>query len=209
MSKLVLDSIERIEMDTESPPLNNYHALGYLPVGLHSLALTVRNEELDVRKEPGGAPALMIAGFPNDAQIACCFNWFSTSIVNYLRLVGLIDIMNQRGWNSQDLQDDKNRKKITNHCVSYVKRVVPEIYKWRNKIAAHFAITDPSSKDNLGTLEYSIMNPIMYLKPYFVAGGFAWSIRGQKSQLEKWALTQTFENLTERLWPDRQLPGVE
>jgi len=54
MSKVVLDHIKRIELDAESPPLDNYQALQYLPVGMRFPAITVRHEELEVSKRLSG-----------------------------------------------------------------------------------------------------------------------------------------------------------
>ncbi len=116
--------------------------------------------------------------------------------------------MTQKGWTSLDVRQPQNHKPIKTHCTKYVKELVPEIYDWRNKVSAHFAITDPDRKDNLATLEYSIMNAISYSRPYFEAGGFIWTTGGEKSQLPKWALTQTYERLANRLWPDLSLPAV-
>jgi len=208
MNKIVLDHVRNIQLDTSNPPLNNYQALRYIHEGLHFLAYTVRVNELELsRRLP--ATTTTFWGSSINPKIACCFNWFSTSVVNYLRLIGLFDIMIQKGWTSLDVRQSENQGAITKHCTKYVKELVPEIYVWRNKVSAHFAITAPSPKDNLATLEYSIMNAISYSRPYFEASGFTWTARGEKSQLPKWALTQTYERLANRLWPDSSLPTIE
>ncbi|MBA7467481.1 hypothetical protein ES707_02701 [subsurface metagenome] len=207
MNILVLDHIKNIQLDTSKPPVNNYQAPMYLREGLHFLAYTVRVNEIEFsRRLPTTTTTYW--GSAINPRIVCCFNWFSTSVVNYLRFVGLVNIMTQKGWTSLDVRQPQNHKLTKNHCTQYVKEVVPEIYVWRNKVSAHFAITDPDRKDNLATLEYSIMNAISYSRPYFEAGGFMWTTRGDKSELPKWALTQTYEELANRLWPDLSLPAV-
>ena len=207
---ITLDNVKNIQLDENNSPLNNYQALNYLPLGLHAMACTVREEE--VRLYPSKISLNLINSSgrtaERDALFACYFNWFSTSIVNYVRLVGLIDIMIQRRWVSSDIKYPENRETVKEHCVKYVKEVIPEIHRWRNKIAAHFAITAPDKEDNLGTLEYSIMNPICYKKPYFRMGAFTWSKMGEQSDLPEWALTETFEKLAPRYWPEAKLPEL-
>ena len=86
-----------------------------------------------------------------DGIFACYFNWFSTSIVNYVKLVGLIDIMTRERWVASDIKYTNNGNAVRNHCKKYVEEVIPEIQSWRNKIAAHPAITTPNKEDNLCT----------------------------------------------------------
>ena len=69
----------------------------------------------------GNAPPLK--GVPQ-GLIACSFHWYATSACNLVRLVG---------W----LGQEQNSKKAD----AYVGRVIPNVRIWRNKVAAHFAIT--------------------------------------------------------------------
>lgn len=139
----------------------------------------------------------------------CAFNWFSVTLVNYLRLVALVDLMAKNSWRSVALADPGNRSLIKKHCTDYVRGVVPEIYKWRNKVSAHFAATDPFSDDTLGTLEQSIMNPISYKYPYYFVGLLQWNTGGSASELPTWALTETYQGLAQRFWPDMTLREPE
>ena len=210
MTRIVLDHIKNIGLDTTDPPLSNTHALWDLRAGLHFLACVVRTEEIRLSKELPETP-VFAAGSSIDPNgiIACCFNWFSISIVSYLRLVGLIDVMSQQGWKSQDIRGSEgNRRRIRSHCVEYVKDIVPDILQWRNKIAAHFAVTDPTAEDNLGTLQYCVINPISYSRPYLKAGDLTWTIGTEESQLPAWALTQKYEELEKRLWPGVKLQRI-
>lgn len=141
--------------------------------------------------------------------MGCAFNWFSVTLVNYLRLVALVDLMNQRGWKSNDLTDPINRGEIKKWCGDFVKDAIPEIYLWRNKVSAHFAVTDPFHGDNLGTLEQSIMNPVSYHSPYFYVGEMKWNTSGSQSQLSSWALTKTYEDLKSRFWPEMVLSPID
>jgi hypothetical protein len=203
---IVLDSAEGIKYDTESSALQNAHALSYLPVGLHRLAETVRRHENQVPNLFGGdVPDMMAFGFPNSQILSCFFAWFAVSLVNYLRLVALIKLLEDKEWRPEDLRNKANHASIKSHCTAYVRRVIPSIYRWRNKVAAHFAITDPFHDDSLGTLEVSLFEPITYNRPYFKVGTFSWRGGTDASERDPWALTETFETLAPRLWPDKKL----
>ncbi len=209
MNNILLDSEKGIVLDLENRPISNLQSLLYLPEGLQTLAVTVRQEEIKlIQVNNGKPPVLMICGFQGDGLIACCFNWFATSLVNYLRLIALIDLMQVRSWSSGDVQLHSNHKDVKDYCRAYVREVVPEVYQWRNKIAAHFAMTDPFKDDSLGTLELSVMNPVSYGKPYFRTGAFHWVANNEKSEIQEWALTEIYEKLSPRLWPDRPIPSL-
>jgi len=51
--------------------------------------------------------------------------------------------MIQRRWVSSNIKHPENRRAVKEHRGKYMEEVITEIYHWRNKIAAHFAITDP------------------------------------------------------------------
>lgn len=126
--------------------------------------------------------------------------------MSYLRLVGLVELAEKRGWGRVDLEDRKNQKDISKHCKDYSEMVCPEIYHWRNKVGAHMAITDPYKDDNLGALEFSAMSNITYRSPYYWAADMQWSTKGGSSNFPRWSLTETFERLTPRLWPEKKIP---
>ena len=114
----------------------------------------------------------------------------------------MIDILNKNGWKNVDIKD--NYLEIKKYCSDYAEEVVPELFRWRNKISAHPSITDPRPKeDNLGLLEFSIMNQITFQTQHYFVGGFNWSINGEESNLEMWSLIKVFEEkLIPRYWPD-------
>jgi len=197
---ILLDHTAKISLDIRKPPVNNLHALNYLPIGLFSLAMDVMIAEGRKHNEHQGQFAVeMFSLIP--PIVPCAFHWFSTSVVNYVRLIGLIDLLNKMGWSSDDTIVPDNRKAIRSHCTEYVKGVIPEIYEWRNKVSAHFAITDPYDNDNLGTLEESVMNSIAYVAPRYRAGALKFSTKGETSTLPNWSVTETYERLIERYWP--------
>lgn len=205
----VLDHSQGITLDTSNLPFNNYQAFKSNYVGLKILADTVRELELTyIANDPYAQYVAMHLNNNIPDIIPCAFNWFSVTLVNYLRLVALVDLMNTKGWKSDMLTDSSNQKIIRTHCKDYVHRAIPEIYLWRNKVAAHFAATDPFHNDNLGTLEQSIMNPVTYKYPYYHVGLVKWNTQGEISELPVWALTNAYENLSSRFWPEMQLRPI-
>lgn len=204
MNKITLDHIDNIILDISNPPISNLHALNFMPQGLFSLAVTVKVEEGKRIKRDGPAKTFEMFGHI-PLIIPCTFHWFSTSLVNYIRLIGIVDLLNKEKWKSEDISNPDNKQTIKGHCTDYVKKIIPDIYIWRNKVSAHFAVTDPFSNDNLGTLEASVMNSIVYHTPYFKAGAAKWNTKGETSQLLSWSITETYENLTDRYWPDSKL----
>lgn len=203
---LILDHIQNVVFDPSNPPFNNAQALPSNYAGLNVLALTVREHEIDFLLQNPGIRRMTLGGVPD--VVSCSFNWFSVTLVNYLRLVGLVQLMNTNSWKSDALVDPKNRKEISSHCREYVKEAVPAVFTWRNKVAAHFAATDPFRDDNLGTLEQSVMNLVTYGVPYYCVGQMNWHSGGHAAELPKWALTKVYEDLAPRFWPQVTLPSL-
>lgn len=205
--RIVLDSINGISLDTSNPPFDNYQAFQSSHAGLRTLAGLVREFECKyIASDPYAAHVAIHISSKVPNLVPCAFNWFSTTLVNYLRLVALVELMNQKSWKSTDIVEPANAQAIKNHCRSYVSTVVPEVYLWRNKVAAHFAATDPFRDDNLGTLEHSIMNPVSFNYPYYYVGIMKKVVGTAESELPNWALTETYERLAPRFWPEMQLP---
>ena len=204
---VILDHIAGIAIDPANAPFANYQAFGSSCEGLKTLAFTVRELERQYIASDPHAEHVVLHMFLRVAGIVpCAFNWFAVTLVNYLRLVALVQLMNTKGWKSPSLAYPANRAEIKSHCTAYVKAVTPEVYAWRNKVAAHFAATDPFHDDNLGTLEQSVMSMVEFQFPYYHVGLGKWTSGTETSQLPTWALTKVYEDLRPRLWPDVQLP---
>ncbi|MFC5519400.1 hypothetical protein [Polaromonas jejuensis] len=209
ISQIVLDHERGIKLDPADPPFNNYQAFKSNYVGLKILADSVRELERQyVASDPHAAHVVLHMSSQVPDLVPCAFNWFSVTLVNYLRLVALVELMTTNGWKSASLSDPANRPAIKAHCIAFVKATIPEVHLWRNKVAAHFAATDPFHDDNLGTLEQSIMNPVTYKYPYYYVGLMQWHTAGETSQLPNWALTKTYEDLSSRFWPEFKLHPV-
>jgi hypothetical protein len=206
---IVLDHERAISLDQSDPPFNNYQAFRSNYLGLKILADTVRDlERKYAASDPHAAKVVFHMSSRVPDIVPCAFNWFAVTLVNYLRLVALVELMAAKGWKSAALTDPAHRAEIRAHCTSFVRDAIPEVYVWRNKVSAHFAATDPFHDDNLGTLEQSIMNPVTYQYPHYYVGSVQWNTAGQSSQLPSWALTKTYEELRARFWPEFNLAPI-
>jgi hypothetical protein len=209
-SSIVLDHLNGITLDPVDPPFNNYQAFHSNYAGLKILADTVREHERQYAAADPYAEHVVLHAFTSVPPVVpCAFNWFTTTLVNYLPLVALVDLMATRKWKSVALVDPRNHRDVKTHCTDFVRKAVPEVYRWRNKVAAHFAATDPFRDDNLGTIEQSIMNPVSYRYPHYYVGSWQLNAQGQTSALPEWALTKVYEDLGPRFWPTLKLKPVK
>lgn len=206
MVKICLDYVDNICFDEDNPPFRNYSAFYSLHSGIQKLASEIRELEISQNNDRAPIFSLDITGDYRNDLLVCYFDWFSISITNYVRLVGLFDLMVKENWKSKDLQT--NEKDVRKYCSDYVQRIIPEIRLWRNKMSAHFAATDPRN-DNLGTIELTLFSFVTYVKPYYEVGGANWSTDGETSEFKRWSLTETYDNLTPRYWPMNKIPSLK
>ncbi|HZT09041.1 MAG TPA: hypothetical protein VFC51_18625 [Chloroflexota bacterium] len=131
----------------------------------------------------GNAPGM--AWVPTGLIVSAC-HWYAVSACNYVRLVG---------W----LGTTENPKLAG----EYVKRVMPEVHLWRNKVAAHFARTSPRKEDTVADLISSVMLPISFDDDRYFVGSLTFATQGSSAhQGMRWSLTETHEALRERYWPN-------
>lgn len=207
-NKIILDHIDNIYID-QTFPIKNLHALNYTAEGIHALAHIVRQEEINFFiEEKGTPPDIMMMGLKNQNILMNHFNWFSISIINYVRLVGFIDIVNKNSFTREQIIETDNHRLIKNYCKEYIKNVIPEIYTYRNKLSAHYSLTDPFRDDNIATLESSVMNSIVYRDYHYEGGGLIWGAGEDLTEIKPWKLTQIYEDLCIRYWPSIRLPKL-
>lgn len=195
---MVIDHVDRIELadDQVQAHANELNSLRYLAGGLYFLHAQVKGIEEKITTQVG--PKQRVTFFGNAPEfewvpqglVACAFHWYALSACNYVRMVG---------W----LGNDGDSKRAT----EYVQRVMPSVYIWRNKVAAHFARTDPRPEDTAADLAASVIFPVSFHENAFYAN--SWTVglgRGSQRTTSRqnmtWSLTNTHFGLCERYWPD-------
>jgi len=193
-ARMVLDNIRNIKIDFKNPPLKNFQAYYSLRGGISMIARNIRACENDLKLQ-------------DTTPMSVMFHWFSISAVNLLRLIGLVEIMNRESWTSSDILN--HSKEIRAHCKNYVESIIPEVLEYRNKVAAHFSITDPRPEDNVASLEFSIMPQVSWMKGQGILVGHSqWGTKGEKSEIPQWCLTEEFEKIALRCFPEVRLPPL-
>ncbi|WP_019025689.1 hypothetical protein [Colwellia piezophila] len=121
------------------------------------------------------------------------FDIFSIYLTNYCSLLALKEFL-ENGSTYQDIKSSPSlvRDKTATMRVEYLP---VRVKKWRNKVAAHYAASDPKSSDNIATIMQSINIIPAYNSPYYTVGGTAFIIEGRSSQLQEWSLTKEYEVL--------------
>lgn len=210
MKELTIDYIKNIKIDIENLPVSNIQALDYLRDGIFHIFEFLKKEESLCKEESdfdenGMIPSkhtmlYMLSSSKRSNLILNHFNWFTNSCINYVRIIALLDLMVKNNWRTSDLKSNKDIIRI--YCYNYIKEVIPELYDWRNKISAHPSATDPHNNDNIGLLEFSLMNQLSFSYPHYYVGDFQWSTGGESSNIIKWSLVEVFENkMVPRYWP--------
>lgn len=201
---------------------NELVTLRYLGVGLHYLCSRVAIVEKPMRErdEKNGVRSMSFGNDPSLPKgaielLPCFFHWYGVSVMNYARLVGFLSGLSLVTFTRKDLEDKSKFETVREYCDSYVDSV-PElspIKVWRDKVAAHFAITAPKrnrvQSDNPALLDFSVMYPIGYDNGRFRAGVMTLTRTDSAGsahvgQLPAWSLTEVHEALQERYWKQVQ-----
>ena len=212
MSSTTLDTVARVTIDA-SEHFNEVRTLQMLSAGLMRIADDLRRRESAWEQANGGKVNLHVYGLDIDGTkgnldlIACLFHWFGVSLVNYARLVGFIKALSNKDFTRSDLNDPAEFKKITLIVDTYVKAVteLDAVLRWRNKVGAHFAITAPYKDDNVATLDMSVMFPVTFTNGRYRVGELTLtrsnSMGSHSSEIPCWSVTEVFESLIPRYWP--------
>lgn len=216
MALETIDSTRSIAVD-DSTCFNELRTLRYLRAGMIRLVNVVDRREAECRLSfPKGTHVWNFGIDVDDRsdhldELACFFHWFGVSLCNYARLVGFLSALHSPGsqLTKADLRSDSGKKAIKKAVDEYVNNV-PElqaVLKWRNKVGAHLAITDPRKDDNLATLDMSVMFPVCFSGERYHVGQLTLTVmRGnnppEKSEIPSWSITEVFESLMPRFWPN-------
>jgi hypothetical protein len=193
----VIDYIANLKLSDaqEKRHFNELRSLAYLATGLRFLYEQVQRVEAEVIKRLPKDKQVGIFGNAQEMQginqdlVACAFHWYAVTVCNYAGLVG---------WLAYG--DDKTK------VLAYLKRVLPQVYVWRNKIGAHFARHSPEN-DNPADLAMSVIFPIGFESDAFYSQPFTLTItKGGKQSTSRqdmrWSLTHTHCDLIPRYWPE-------
>ena len=212
-SPIILDHKGQFSVPRDSGH-NEITSLQSLALGLNLIAATVWELEERIRSsETPGTRTFFFGHRPGTDRrqtllLPCYFHWFGISLCNYARLTGFLAALGAGAITRQDLTSPSERRRVASACKDYVASVleIGAVVIWRNKVAAHFAITDPRGDDNLATLDMSVMHPVSYSDGRYRVGEWTFS-RGSagaesvSSEIPSWSITEIFESLSDRYWP--------
>ncbi len=193
----VIDYIANLRLSDkqEKGHFNELRSLSYLATGLRFLCEQVQSVEAEVTKRLPKDKQVSIFGDAPEMQginqdlVACAFHWYAVTACNYVKMVG---------WLANNGESSKARE--------YMQSVPPQVYLWRHKVAAHFAIIDPRGDDNAADLATNVIFPISFVNDAFYTGSFTLTItKGGKQNTSRqdmrWSLTHTHCDLIPRYWP--------
>jgi hypothetical protein len=199
----ILDHVDdiRVPGNPFKEPVNEYWALVCLNVGLESLYAHASKLEEQVRKEID--PEGKVHGFSQgripglqtweNALLTSMFHWYAVSACNYARLVGAIA-----------RQLDEHRPTPP----EYIKKVMPEVLSFRDKIAAHFAWSTMNERDNEAERASSVFPQLSWSGDALKVRAFTLYMRkGDKvsdsAAIRPWSVTKVHKELRLRYWPER------
>ena len=208
---------------SEDIGFNELVTLDSIKIGLNLIAITVWQNEEPLRREDEAANrrSIHFGHRPGTDRrqtllLPCYFHWFGVSLCNYVRLVGFLTALKNGTVTRQHLESNAGRKRIAGASTAYVREVteIREVLIWRNKVAAHFAITDPREDDNLVTLDMSVMYPVSYSERRYRVGDVAIARNSDgsapiESQIPTWSITEVYERVAPRYWPSFRWPQGE
>jgi hypothetical protein len=212
---IIIDHIQAVNV-VSADAINELITLESLSTGLSALANQVALLEQPFQDyEARYRKRIFFTGFgmrtpdgtclttEQERLLPCLFHWYGNTICNYARLVGFLSGVATGVYDRSTTEDPKNYAAVKRHCGTYVDSIteLEAIKHWRNKVFAHFALTDPYRDDNATMLDVSVMSPITYLEGRFRVGGMVHSTRGGEIEMPHWSITESHEKLSARFWP--------
>jgi hypothetical protein len=201
----VLDHIDNITVPgiPFKEPANEYFALVCLYQGMEFLYRQAKriddgvNQHLDKGVQFfGNGSAPFFDGVPKPL-LTCSFHWYAVSCCNYVRTIGAI----------------AHRQDSTRPLpYEYAKNVIPEVIAFRDKVAAHFAWSTESGRDNDADRLASVIPPLTWWEDSFYVGMMQIHLRrsGKSSTsdaIKPWSLCKVHDALRPRYWPETIPPA--
>lgn len=193
-----VDYVDGVTFEDAKAVYVNMHSLLYAPVGLEKLYVEIKSTEMAYARDPLWSACVMSADYVsrNEFLKTCMFDWFSCTLVSYVRLVGMIKLMKIEGLSDKDLLDSKIASRVKEYSIKYTDSLIPKVLVYRNKVGAHYSFIDPR-RDVLDDLRQSVMHNVVYFRGRFRVNALRWG----NSTLPDWSLTEEFERLADRFWP--------
>ena len=163
----ILDHIDNIMVPGRvfENPTNEYWALTFLRQGMEFLNRQAVQCDVTAKRQvnPTGQLNFFSTGnlFPQIplGLLTCSFHWYAMSAYQYVLTVGAISHRQDRSRPTQN---------------EYVKKVIPEVLVFRDKVAAHFAWAKNDKRDNEAECLASIIPSVTFTKDSFFVG--AWTV---------------------------------
>jgi hypothetical protein len=205
MSSIVFDQASGI-----AHPMEDAFTLGLLAKrdSLIELAWQVRQREIELL--PEGHTRWVGLPCPHPF-IYGAFSWFATSLTAYLQLLPLADRLRQNPATITSIIAD--RESVKAGGAALLNEVCPAVKYWRDKVGAHAAMADPRKDNSLALLLASVTYAITASNGRFHVGVGAHLVfpLGSRTEpesvhtWESWSITETFDRLSSRFWPDASL----
>jgi hypothetical protein len=204
---MTLDHIDNIVLNSHFSDFKNNHSVKVLLEGIFMTYNSMKSIENDFKNNESASLVFRPAMTQTDTQSLNLMHWYSISLMNFVQCCGLVKYINQNRISMSRIYGDKKEiQKLKKFQIEY-RNSIPEIKSiehFRNKAAAHLAITDPKPYDNLATLFESFsLIPSIENGIYYV-GGITRGVGEETSSFSKnkWSLTQNFESLIPRYFID-------
>ena len=199
METVTLDYVDGISFPKKNAPILNYQELYNIRWGLLWLYGQVHRNEFNVRDNGKGPMACWGHPFFDGALMSCFFQWYAVSLVNHCRHIGTMDFLRKEGYKDTALLDTKNAERAARYTKEYVRKVCPDVLLWRDKVSAHFALTDVRKGDTIGSMRTGVSLNVGFSQDRMRTAAISWD---HAKQLPSWSITEETERLAARYWPD-------